>query len=116
MKIKFTGIIDQEQRDVLKIILGQSFLGETSKPLTTIATNSNQITMSNPNILIAAIRYEKIRKLTPRQYSKMWNSCIINDQKFDDAVDALPEPYCPFFDEHPSGKDEECDEQDHRRL
>jgi hypothetical protein len=78
--------------------------------------HNNPTTMSNPNILIAAIRYEKIRKLTPRQYSKMWNSCIINDQKFDDAVDALPEPYCPFFDEHPRKKDEECDEQDHRRL
>ena len=72
--------------------------------------------MSNPNILIAAIRYEKVRKLTPRKYSALWNSCMINDQKFDDAVDLLPEPYCPFFDEHPSGKDEECDEQDHRRL
>jgi len=42
----------------------------------------------------------------------MWNSCIINDQKFDDAVDALPEPYCPFFDEHPS----ENDDDEHRRL
>jgi hypothetical protein len=28
MKIKFVGIIEQEQRDVLKIILGQSFHGE----------------------------------------------------------------------------------------
>ena len=83
-----------------------------TNPLATIATNSNPTTMSNPNILIAAIRYEKIRKLTPRQYSKMWNSCIINDQKFDDAVDALPEPYCPFFDEHPS----ENDDDEHRRL
>jgi len=29
MKIKFVGIIEQEQRDVLKIILGQAFHGET---------------------------------------------------------------------------------------
>jgi hypothetical protein len=49
MKIKFVGIIERDQRDVLKIILGESFDGETAKPLATIATNPNPTTMTPNN-------------------------------------------------------------------
>ena len=36
-------------------------------------------------------RYEKLRKLPPVRYQKLWNECIKNDKRFDELVDAL----CP---------------------
>jgi len=34
-------------------------------------------------------RYEKLRKLTPRQFSELWLRHINGDVHFDDLVDAL---------------------------
>ncbi len=34
-------------------------------------------------------RYEKLRKLNPRQFKALWDRCLKEDVKFDDAVDAL---------------------------
>jgi hypothetical protein len=46
MKISYSGMTKTEERESLKIILGQAFHGETAKPLATIATNPNPTTMS----------------------------------------------------------------------
>ena len=57
--------------------------------------------MTTPETLLAATRYEKVRKLNPREYSELWNDCIINDIQFDDAIDALPEPFRASLKEEP---------------
>lgn len=49
--------------------------------------------MTDPEILLAATRYEKIRKLSAGEYSRIWNDCLANKIHFDDAIDALPEPF-----------------------
>jgi hypothetical protein len=35
-------------------------------------------------------RYEKLRKLNPRQYSDLWCRCLNGDYHFDELVDELP--------------------------
>ena len=49
--------------------------------------------MTTPEILLAATRYEKIRKLNLFTYTKIWKDCLANEIQFDDAIDALPEPF-----------------------
>jgi hypothetical protein len=46
MKIKCLGMSEREEREVIKIILAESFHGDTAKPLATIATKSNPTTMT----------------------------------------------------------------------
>ena len=36
-----------------------------------------------------AMRYEKVRRLNPREFKEIWENCIKNDIRFDDAIDAL---------------------------
>lgn len=44
----------------------------------------------DPNGLYAkAMRYEKVRRLNPREFKEIWDNCIKNDIRFDDAIDAL---------------------------
>ena len=50
-------------------------------------------TEADLEILLAATRYEKIRKLSAGEYSRIWNDCLANEIHFDDAIDALPEPF-----------------------
>lgn len=40
-------------------------------------------------LLRNAERYEIVRRLNPRDFLKLWNNCMQNDVKFDDAVDIL---------------------------
>ena len=40
-----------------------------------------------------AIRYEKVRKLSVLQFSKVFESCMKHSIRFDDAIDELPEPW-----------------------
>lgn len=40
-----------------------------------------------------AIRYEKVRKLNVLQFSKVFESCMKHNIRFDDAIDNLPEPW-----------------------
>lgn len=35
----------------------------------------------------AVARYEYVRKLNPQQFTKLWTHCLIDDKRFDDAVD-----------------------------
>lgn len=49
--------------------------------------------MTDSEILLAATRYEKIRKLNLFTYTKIWKDCLANEIQFDDAIDALPEPF-----------------------
>lgn len=48
----------------------------------------------NP-ILLAARRYEKVRKLNPQQFAELWQRNINGEGSFDDLVDRL----------HPDEKD-----------
>ena len=44
----------------------------------------------DPNGLYAkAMRYEKVRRLNPREFKEIWENCLKNDIRFDDAIDAL---------------------------
>jgi hypothetical protein len=49
--------------------------------------------MTDPEILLAATRYEKVRKLDPRKYTLLWGDSLFSDIPFDKLVDALPESY-----------------------
>jgi hypothetical protein len=40
-------------------------------------------------LMINYIRYEKLRKLNPRQFHELWKKCNDTGQRFDDAVDKL---------------------------
>jgi hypothetical protein len=39
---------------------------------------------------IQSARYEKLRKLNPRQYGELWQRNLEGDYHFDELVDALP--------------------------
>ena len=58
-------------------------------------------TEADLEILLAATRYEKIRKLSAGEYSRIWNDCLANEIHFDDAIDALPEPFRTKMKEEP---------------
>ena len=49
--------------------------------------------MTDLETILAATRYEKIRKLNLFTYTKIWKDCLANEIQFDDAIDALPEPF-----------------------
>jgi hypothetical protein len=57
--------------------------------------------MTTPEILLAATRYEKVRKLDPREYTLLWGDSLFTDTPFDELVDALPEPFRTFLKEEP---------------
>jgi hypothetical protein len=50
-------------------------------------------TETDLEILLAATRYEKIRKLDPQKYTLLWGDSLFSDIPFDKLVDALPEPF-----------------------
>jgi len=41
------------------------------------------------NLSIGYFRYEKLRKLNPRQFKDLYDKCTLSGQRFDDAVDKL---------------------------
>lgn len=49
--------------------------------------------MTDPEILLAATRYEKLRKLDPQKFALLWGDSLFTDTPFDELVDALPEPF-----------------------
>lgn len=57
--------------------------------------------MTDIETILAATRYEKIRKLSAGEYSRIWNDCLANETPFDDAIDALPEPFRTKMREEP---------------
>ena len=57
--------------------------------------------MTDLETILAATRYEKIRKLSAGEYSRIWNDCLANETPFDDAIDALPEPFRTKMREKP---------------
>ena len=57
--------------------------------------------MTDLETILAATRYEKIRKLSAGEYSRIWNDCLANEIHFDDAIDALPEPFRTKMKEEP---------------
>ena len=57
--------------------------------------------MTDLETILAATRYEKIRKLSAGEYSRIWNDCLANETQFDDAIDALPEPFRTKMREEP---------------
>jgi len=42
----------------------------------------------------AVARYEIVRKLNPRQFSALWECCMVQGVRFDEAVDAKIEKEC----------------------
>ena len=42
----------------------------------------------------AVSRYELVRKLSPRQFSALWECCMVQGVRFDEAVDAKIEKEC----------------------
>jgi hypothetical protein len=57
--------------------------------------------MTTPEILLAATRYEKVRKLNPREYSILWGESLFTETPFDQLVDGLPEPFRTKLKEEP---------------
>ncbi len=47
------------------------------------------LTAAIDDVLKAAERYEKIRKLSPREFSDLWMKNVMGGDFFDDLVDAL---------------------------
>jgi len=57
--------------------------------------------MITPEILLAATRYEKLRKLNLREYALLWGDSLFTETPFDELVDALPEPFRTKMKEEP---------------
>lgn len=54
-----------------------------------VAKDHQRLTALVEEYKIGRDRYEKLRKLNPRQFGELFENCLKNDIKFDDAVDAL---------------------------
>jgi len=63
--------------------------------------------MTDPEIILAATRYEKIRKLDPREYTLLWGDSLFSDISFDKLVDALPESYRTSLYDEPTAAHKE---------
>jgi len=57
--------------------------------------------MTDLEILLAATRYEKLRKLNPREYALLWGDSLFTETPFDELVDGLPEPFRTKLKEEP---------------
>jgi len=57
--------------------------------------------MTTPEILLAATRYEKLRKLNAREFAILWGDSLFTDTAFDELVDGLPEPFQHYLKEEP---------------
>jgi len=57
--------------------------------------------MTTPEILLAATRYEKVRKLDPREFALLWGDSLFTETPFDELVDGLPEPFRTKLKEEP---------------
>jgi len=57
--------------------------------------------MTTPEILLAATRYEKVRKLDPREFALLWGDSLFTETPFDQLVDELPEPFRTKLKEEP---------------
>jgi len=55
--------------------------------------------MTTPETILAATRYEKLRKLNPREFALLWGDSLFLDTPFDQLVDGLPEPFQPKLKE-----------------
>lgn len=63
--------------------------------------NRNPTTMTDQETILAANRYEKLRKLNPQQHALLWGDSLFTDTPFDELVDALPEPFGTKMKEEP---------------
>ena len=57
--------------------------------------------MTDQETILAATRYEKLRKLNPQQHALLWGDSLFTDTPFDELVDALPEPFGTKMREEP---------------
>jgi len=57
--------------------------------------------MPTLQILLAATRYEKLRKLSPREFALLWGDSLFTETPFDQLVDELPEPFRTKLKEEP---------------
>jgi hypothetical protein len=57
--------------------------------------------MTTLEILLAATRYEKVRKLDPREFALLWGDSLFTETPFDQLVDELPEPFRTKLKEEP---------------
>lgn len=58
--------------------------------------------MTDLETILAATRYEKLRKLDPQKYTLLWGDSLFSDIPFDKLVDALPESYRTSLYEEPT--------------
>jgi len=47
------------------------------------------VTSSLFDVVKGYFRYEKLRRLSPRQFKDLYDKCTLSGQHFDDAVDKL---------------------------
>lgn len=57
--------------------------------------------MTDQETILAATRYEKLRKLNPQQHALLWGDSLFTDTPFDELVDELPEPFGTKMREEP---------------
>jgi hypothetical protein len=57
--------------------------------------------MTDPELLLAATRYEKLRKMNPKEFALLWGDSFAFDMPFDELVDTLPEPFRTNLKEEP---------------
>jgi len=63
--------------------------------------------MTTLEILLAATRYEKVRKLNPREYALLWGDSLFTETPCDELVDGLPEPFRTKLKEEPTAEQKE---------
>ena len=65
-----------EQRNILNQRIGETIAAVTKDPL------------ALEMVIIGFLRYERLRRLNPRQFSNLHNDCLVG-ARFDDQVDIL---------------------------
>ena len=63
--------------------------GEDERTMREVGLHPQQIGTAIDEVLAGFRRYEKLRKLNPRQYRELWLKHISGDELFDELVDAL---------------------------
>ena len=126
--------------EAAELIWGQAFDGETERitgkdEREDCRTTRQRLKLAHDAIRLAVDAFETVNMWEGDNGSTDMHDCLKdflstppqpNTTKSDSstsvatedssATQPLPEPCCPFFEEHPRKMDEEYDEEEHRRL
>lgn len=69
---------------------GDGFSGMTHEEQESLRRDMEQLYHHHiQELKIGHDRYEKVRKLNPRQFLDLWTKCLMFDAKFDEEIDKL---------------------------